>query len=244
MFKVSLLPESYRKYRQGKATKDIVSKVALLILVCLFVVYAGFVIKNILVKRELAKVNKANSELVAQFPALEQYQTIYDNMKKNEGIYQSIKSKGISSTEFVTNLINDMPSYVHVKNISLGDWFAAGVCDVDCVCSSFEDVFDCKAVFEGKDYVSSVVTNDIVKQYNADGTETVSFKLSLATIGELSSDGKAEVVSESTSSAPETETNGDTTTAAQDNTTTAADTTADTTAADTTAADTTAAAEG
>ncbi len=235
MFKVSLLPESYRKYRQGKATKDIVSKVALLILICLFIVYAGFVVKNILVKRQLAKVNKANSELVAQFPALEQYQTIYDNMKKNEDIYQSIKSKGISSTEFVTKLINDMPSYVHVNNITLGDWFTAGVCDIDCVCSSFEDVFDCKKVFENKDYVSSVVTNEIVKQYNADGTETVTFKLALATIGELSSDGKAEVISETTTETT-TAAAGEADNAASTEATTEA-TTAATTAESTTAAE-------
>lgn len=236
MFKVSLLPESYRKYRQGRATKDIVSKVALLILVCLFVIYAGFVVKDIIVKRQLKKVNAANSELVAQFPALEQYQMVYDNMKRNESIYEGIKSKGISSTEFVTNLVNDMPSYIHVKSISLSDWFNAGVCEMECVASSFEDVFDCKADFEEKDYISSVVTNEIVKQYNADGTETVTFKLALATQGTLSSDGKAEVVSESTSADTQADANGETTTAQ------AADTT--TTAADTTAADTTAAAEG
>ena len=221
MFKVSLLPESYRKFRQGKAAKDIVSKVALLVLVCLFIVYGGFVVKNLLVKRQLAKVNSANNELVAQFPALEQYQQIYDNMKKNESIYQTIKPKGVSSTEFVTKLINDMPSYVHVKSITLGDWFVAGVCEVECVASSFEDVFDCKAVFEEKDYVSSVVTNEIVKQYNADGTETVTFKLALATMGTLTSDGKAEVISEETTPAPETDANGET--VSTESTTAAAD---------------------
>ncbi|MBE6835549.1 MAG: hypothetical protein E7515_04780 [Ruminococcaceae bacterium] len=241
MFKVSLLPESYRKFRQGKAAKDIVSKVALLILVCLFIVYAGFMIKDLLVKRQLSKVNAANNELVAQFPALEQYQAIYDNMKKNENIYQQIKPKGISSTEFVSKIINDMPSYVHVKSITLGDWFLAGVCDVECVASSFEDVFDCKDSFAEKDYVSSVVTNEIVKQYNADGTETVTFKLSLATQGILTSDGKAEVVSEETTPAPETDANGETVTTES---TSAADTT--TTATTTAAAEdtTTTAAEG
>ncbi len=237
MFKVSLLPESYRKYRQGRATKDIVSKVALLILICLFVIYGGFVVKNMLVKRQLSKINKANGELVAQFPALEQYRVIYENMKKNEDIYQSIKPKGISSTQFITKIINDMPSYVHITNISLGDWFAAGVCDVECVCSSFEDVFDCKAVFEEKDYVSSVVTNEIVKQYNADGTETVTFKLALANVGMLTSDGKAEVVSEETTPAPETDANGETVT-------TESTTAESTTAADSAAESTSAAAEG
>ncbi len=235
MFKVSLLPESYRKYRQGRATKDIVSKVALLILVCLFIVYAGFVIKDVLVKRQLKKVNAANSELVAQFPALEQYQAIYDNMKKNEAIYQNIKPKGMSSTEFVSKLINDMPSYVHVRNIRLGDWFVGGVCEIDCVTSSFEDVFDCRDELESKDYISSAVTNEIVKQYNADGTETVTFMLSLATQGTLTSDGRAEVVSEETTPAPtetQTDANGETVT-------TEAATTESTTAAaeDTTAAE-------
>ena len=231
MFKVSLLPESYRKYRQGKATKDIVSKVALLILICLFIVYGGFVIKNIVVKNQLAKVDKANSELVAQFPALEQYQTIYDNMKRNENIYQSIKSKGISSTEFLSKVVNEMPSYVHIKSISLHDWFNAGVCEIECVTSSFEDVFDCKDAFEEKDYVSSAVTNSIVKQYNADDTETVSFTLALSSSGTLSSDGKAEVVSETTdattTTAAQTDESGETvteaatTTAAAETTTTA-----------------------
>jgi len=241
VFKVSLLPESYRKYRQGKATKDIVAKVALLILICLFVIYGGFVVKNMLVKRQLKKVNAANSELIAQFPALEQYQAIYDNMKKNENIYQSIKPKGISSTEFVSKLINDMPSYVHIKNITLGDWFASGVCDVECVTSSFEDVFDCQKELESKDYVSSAVTNEIVKVYNADGTETVTFKLSLANEGTLTSDGKAEVVSETTTAttAAPTDANGETVTTEA---TTAADTTTAAPADDTTAATT--AAEG
>lgn len=247
MFKVSLLPESYRKYRQGKATKDIVAKVALLILICLFIVYAGFVVKNILVKRQLAKVNKANSELVAQFPALEQYQTIYDNMKSNENIYTSIKTKGISSTEFLSKVINEMPSYVHIKSITLGDWFTAGVCNIQCVCSSYEDVFDCRDSFAEKDYVSSAVTNEIVKKYNTDGTETVTFGLALATQGTLSSDGKAEVVSESAApTETQTNANGETTTgeaaSASNDTSTTQAASGDTTAAS--EAETTTAAEG
>ena len=236
MFKVSLLPESYRKFRQGKAAKDIVSKVALLILVCLFIVYAGFMIKDLLVKRQLSKVNAANNELVAQFPALEQYQVIYDTMKKNEGIYQTIRPKGMSSMEFVTKVVNDMPSYVHINSITLGEWFTAGVCDVECVASSFGDVFDCKDSFAEKDYVSSVVTNEIVKQYNADGTETVTFKLSLATQGILTSDGKAEVVSEETTPAPETDANGETVTTESTTVAEGEQTTTETTTAATTVA--------
>ena len=243
MFKVSLLPESYRKYRQGKAAKDIVSKVALLILICLFVIYAGFVVKDLLVKRQLRKVNKANSELVAQFPALEQYQEIYDTMKKNEGIYQTIRPKGMSSMEFVTKVVNDMPSYVNINSITLGEWFTAGVCEVECVCSSFEDVFDCKDLFAEQDYISSAVTNEITKVYNADGTETVTFKLALANVGTLTSDGKAEVVSESTTPVPETDANGETVTTESTTAAEGEQTTTETTAA-TTAATTTAAAEG
>ena len=206
--------------------KDIVSRVALLVLICLLIIYAGFTIKNLLVKRQLNLVNKANNELVAQFPALEQYQQIYDNLRTNEGIYQSIKPKGVSSTEFISRVVNEMPSYVHIKSITLQDWFLSGICELDCVTSSYEDVFDCLHMFEGKDYISSAVTNELTKQYNADDTVTVTFKLALATTGTLTSDGKAQVVTEAPTAPPETNESGETvtetTTAAEGDTTTAA----------------------
>lgn len=222
MFKVSLLPESYRKYRQGKATKDIVSKVALLIMVCLFIVYGGFVVKNILAKRQLAKVNRANDKLVAQFPALEQYQAIYDNLKQNESVYQSIKPQGVSATEFITKFINDLPSNVHVEEITLNDWFVNGSCTVKCVTNTYEDVFNCKNEFIEKDYVSDAQVSDITKDYYSDDTQIVKFTLALATNGTVG-DEESQGVSEQAST---TQSSGDATTSAS---TTAASTTADST---------------
>lgn len=229
MFKVSLLPASYRKYMQGKALKDIFSRIALLVMVCLLIIYGGFQIKNILVKQQLKKVSQANSELVAQFPALEQYQMVYNNLKANETILNAIKPQGVSSAEFVAKVTNLMPSYVHVTEMSLSDWFTSGVCTMKCVASSFEDVVDCKALFEKQDFISSAVTTEIVKQYNTDNTVSVSFTLALSNTGVLASDGTAQVVEQTTAA---TTAAGDTTEETKkddnkdnDKTTTAAETT-------------------
>lgn len=201
MFKVSLLPASYKKYMQGKSLKDMFSKVALLVMVCLLIIYGGIEIKYMLVKRQLNEIKQANSQLAQQFPALEQYQAIYNNLKANETIYNGIKPKSISATEFVTKVNNSMPSYVHITEISLADWFTAGICNVKCVSSSFEDVVDCKEMFAKQDYISSAVTTEIVKTYNTDNTVAVTFTLSLAANGTLSSDGKASVVVQTTAAA-------------------------------------------
>lgn len=225
MFKVSLLPESYRKYKQGRATKDMVSRVALLILVCLFIVYGGFVVKSILVKRQLAKINRANSELVVQFPALEQYQVIYDNMKQNESIYEGIKNKGVSATEFITKFINDLPSNIHVEEITLNDWFANGSCTVKCITNSYEDAFNCKKDFLAKDYVSDAQVDEVSKEYKSDDTQVVKFTLMLATNGTVGAEEGQDTSGQAVASDEEVVTDQTTTAATGETTTEAAETT-------------------
>lgn len=175
MFRVSLLPESYRKYMQGRATKDIVSKVALLILVCLFIVYAGFAVKNIVVENKLKQLERENNALLSRVPELQKYRVIYNDYNANQAAYQSIKPQGLSTTEFISRLIKDMPSNVHVKQIDLTN----GSCTLDCVTNSREDVFDTAHYFAAKDYVTSVSYSDITKEYFEDGTQSVSFRLTL-----------------------------------------------------------------
>ena len=70
VFKVSLLPAAYRKRLEEKKKKDLLARIALIVLLCLAIVYAGVFAQGQIMNIKLKKLERQNAELQQQFPAL------------------------------------------------------------------------------------------------------------------------------------------------------------------------------
>ena len=53
VFKVSLLPAAYRKRLEEKKKKDLLARVALIVLLCLAIVYAGIFVQGQIMKSKI-----------------------------------------------------------------------------------------------------------------------------------------------------------------------------------------------
>lgn len=183
MFKVSLLPESYRRHLEGKKKKDIISKIALVVLVCLFITYGGIAIKGQILNSKLKKLQSANSELQMQFPALQKYQTIFNDLQSAQKMIESISPDDPDAVAFFTKISTITPDYVSLTKIDIANWFSEGVCTLTCTVQDYSDVEDYKAMFETeemKKIIKSVQINSIQRTIDTDGNKSVSFTLILS----------------------------------------------------------------
>ncbi len=184
MFKVSLLPDSYRRHLEGKKKVDLISKVALVVLVCLFIVYGGILIKHQLLKSKLSNIVEKNRQLEDEFPALQEYQLIYDDLVSAQKMIQSILPKDSEAVNFVTTVSNITPDYVQITQIDLEDWFSKGICTLNCTVQDYQDYKDYVELFKTEEMqktVKQVETVGITRTVSADGDEkSVTFTLALS----------------------------------------------------------------
>lgn len=184
MFKVSLLPDGYRRHLEGRKKVDLVSKVALVVLVCLFIVYGGVTIKGQILKSKLSKIQQKNSQLEAEFPALQEYQLIYDDLVSAQKMIESILPKESEAVDFFTKISNITPDYVQITQIDLEDWFSSGVCTLTCTVQDYQDYKDYVDLFtteEMQEVVKKVETTGITRTVSADGEiKSVTFTMALS----------------------------------------------------------------
>ena len=102
MFKVSLLPASYRKLLDGKKKKDIILKIALIVLFCMLVIYFGLFVRTLILKGQIKDINKQNSIITAEINELQQYKVIYDDLILSQNRLETIKSKNPSALKSPT----------------------------------------------------------------------------------------------------------------------------------------------
>ena len=194
MFKVSLLPDSYRRHLQSRDKIDIVSKFALVILVCLFVVYGGFAIKNAILDSKLKKLSRENTKIQNEFPALQEYQVIYDSLVSSKNMVESVTPKNGELTDFLTTVANKTPEYVKINEIDLEDWFSAGVVTLTCTVQDYQDMKDYEAVFkteEMQEIIKNVELTGIQRTVDTLNNKSVTFTLVLSTSGAASGDAGA-----------------------------------------------------
>ena len=223
MFKVSLLPASYRKQLENKAKKDLLEKIALLVLICMLIVFAGVFTKGQILDSKLAKVQAENAKLEQQFPDLQKYQTIYDELNASRQMLISVWPKGIDATSFIVKLSNITPDYIEIKSLSLDNWFAEGTCTIQCKCMDYSDMQGYQNILqqgELKDSIASVQFSAPSRQVDADGNKSVEFTVVLGLSSAVAAPNQnAEVnVAESTTKASadkDSATTQPTTTAAQ-----------------------------
>lgn len=180
-----MLPDSYRRRLQSRQKIEIISEIALVILVCLFIVYAGVSIKNQVLQSKLSKLRAKNAELEAKFPELEEYQNIYNDLQAARNIVTSITPKDMDAVEFFTKIseITNKTPFVQIKEVDIENWFTDGVCNLTCVCQDYSDMKDYKALFETeemKEVVKLVEVTSIERKLMEDGSRSVQFVLTLS----------------------------------------------------------------
>lgn len=183
VLKVSLLPAAYRKRLEEKKKKDLLARVALVVLLCLAIVNVGIFAQGQIMNAKLKKLERQNAELQQQFPALQQYQTIFNDLQSAKRMVESVSPQNPEAVEFLALIANNTPDYVQVKEINLENWFTAGVCTLTCTCLDYSDVNDFKASFETEEMqktVKLVQLTSITRQVTEDGNKTINFTLALS----------------------------------------------------------------
>lgn len=194
MFKVSLLPDSYRRRLQSRDKIDIVSKFALVILVCLFIVYGGFAIKNAILGSKLKKLERENTRLESEFPDLQEYQNIYDSLISARQVVASITPTDGEAIDFFTLIANKTPDYVQITEIDIEDWFTSGVCTLTCKVQDYQDMRDYEAMFkteEMQEVVKQVELTSVQRQGSSSNDKAVVFTLVLSTGNAIAPDTQA-----------------------------------------------------
>lgn len=183
VFKVSLLPAAYRKRQEEKKKKDLLARIALFVLLCLAIVYAGVFVQGQIMSSKLRKLERQNAELQQQFPALQQYQTIFNDLQSAKKMVESVTPQDPEAVAFLTLISNNTPDYIQVTEINLENWFTAGICTLTCTCLDYSDVNDFKASFETEEMqktVKLVQLTSITRQVTADGKKAINFTLALS----------------------------------------------------------------
>lgn len=184
MFKVSLLPDSYRRHLQSRDKVDIVSRFAAVILICLFIIYGGFAIKNAVLESKLKKLERENARLESEFPALQEYQGIYDGLISSRQMISSILPSDGESIDFFTTIANKTPDYVQINEIDIEDWFASGVCTLNCTVQDYQDMKDYENFFkseEMQEIIKGVELANVQRQSSSNHNKLVNFTLILST---------------------------------------------------------------
>lgn len=183
VLKVSLLPAAYRKRLEEKKKKDLLARVALVVLLCLAIVNGGIFAQGQIMNAKLKKLERQNAELQQQFPALQQYQTIFNDLQSAKRMVESVSPQNPEAVEFLALIANNTPDYVQVKEINLENWFTAGVCTLTCTCLDYSDVNDFKASFETEEMqetVKLVQLTSITRQVTENGSKAINFTLALS----------------------------------------------------------------
>ena len=183
VFKVSLLPAAYRKRLEEKKKKDLLARIALIVLLCFAIVYGGVFAQGQIMNAKLKKLHRQNAELQQQFPALQQYQTIFNDLQSAKKMVESVSPQDPEAVAFLNLIANNTPDYIQVQEINLENWFTAGVCTLTCTCLDYSDVNDYKASFETEEMqetVKLVQLTSITRQVTEDGKKQINFTLALS----------------------------------------------------------------
>ncbi len=183
VFKVSLLPAAYRKRLEEKKKKDLLARIALIVLLCFAIVYSGVFAQGQIMNAKLKKLQQQNTELQQQFPALQQYQTVFNDLQSAKKMVESVSPQDPEAVEFLTLIANNTPDYIQVQEINLENWFTAGVCTLTCTCLDYSDLNDFKASFETEEMqetVKLVQLTSITRQITEDGKKQINFTIALS----------------------------------------------------------------
>lgn len=246
MFKVSLLPASYRKYLEGKKKKDLILKIAIVVLLCMLIIYSGFAARLLVLQGQLKKVQRANSDVVAEINELQQYKGFYDSLLLAQGRVNTVQSRQPSAVKFLSIVQAQRPEYIKINSIALTDWSGAAICAIEGELPSAQSIgaainqldeyaesFKTDPAYNGAVNQIKIVNDMPSKEEGVNGEETYTFKLYVSLSGQINIDASGSLVTTTTTTTTTTESTTETTTASGGETTTASggETTSNTSAA-------------
>lgn len=161
MFKVSLLPESYRKQLIGKKNKDIILTVALIVFVCMLVVYSGILIRLLILKSQEKDVQKKNSQIMARIDELSPYVQDYNALKIAEANFANIKPVDITALEMVNTVQKITPDYISVTAFYAPEWQRNQVCIIEGNLCSANNLTSAAAMLD--EYKKTIAENETLK---------------------------------------------------------------------------------
>lgn len=131
MFKISLLPASYRKYLEGKKKKDLILKIALVVLVCMLIIYSGFAIRLLLLQNQYKTVVREKAKIDAEINQLLPYKVAFQTYQSDLEKYNAAKPKDPTALKFLTIIKNNRPDYVKITSVALTDWSGSAICAIE-----------------------------------------------------------------------------------------------------------------
>lgn len=221
MFKVSLLPESYRKQLISKKNKDIIVSVAIVVLLCMLIVYAGIAVRFLILKAQSKDVEKKNAKIVEKIDELSPYVADYNALAVAEANFANIKPVEITALEMVNILQSITPDYVEITAFYEPEWQKHQVCVIEgnlCSANNLSSAVSMleqykKIILENAELKDSIrelkVVNDepIIDVDETTGARTYSFRIIVSlsgiididqTTGMLVTTTKPETTTEST----------------------------------------------
>lgn len=161
MFKVSLLPESYRKQLIGKKNRDIILTVALIVFLCMLIVYTGIVIRLLILKTQEKDVQKKNSQIMARIDELSPYVEDYNALAIAEANFANIKPVDITALEMVNTIQKITPDYIQVTAFYAPEWQKNQVCIIEGNLCSANNLTSAAAMLD--EYKKTISENETLK---------------------------------------------------------------------------------
>lgn len=161
MFKVSLLPESYRKQLISKKNKDIILYVAIVVLMCMLIVYAGIAIRLLIIKGQKSNADKKNAQIMARIEELNPYVNDYNALAVAEANFQNIKAVDITALEMVNTIQKITPDYIQMTAFYAPEWQKNQVCVIEGNLCSANNLSS--AVSQLDEYKKIIMENETLK---------------------------------------------------------------------------------
>ncbi len=229
MFKVSLLPDSYRKQLISRKNKDVILSIAVIVLVCMLIVYAGIAVRLLILKNQNKKVNAYNNEINKRIEELSPYVEDYNALAIAQAKVALIKQVDITALEFITEVQSITPDYIKITAVAAPEWQDKQICVIEGDLSAanslrsansmllaYAEILKNDALF-GKEIKDFKIVNDMpIVNQEGEGEPTYSFRIIISLNGGIAIDTEtgnlvttvtettSETTTESTTAAVET----------------------------------------
>lgn len=217
MFKVNLLPASYKKRLADKRKTEIILSVAVVFLLGMLIIYGGFAVRLFMLQGQLKNINKSNAVISNEIEELQQYKVIYDGLVSAQKKVDSVMPKSPSAVKFLSLVQGNRPEYVNINSISIQDWQKDAICVIDGDLIIAQNLRE--ALSELNEYADSFKTNpvygNVVKEVKIvndmpivtktdDGAERYSFRIYVSLSGVINLTDSGDLVTTSTTAPPST----------------------------------------
>lgn len=179
MLKVSLLPESYRKKVSGSKKKETLKRLFLDILIVLLAFLMVVLITRINVQKRLDEMIRQNAAVEAQFPQLQSYQTLYNELLQQKQLIEAVSAKAPYAHDFVVSLGNIECPGLWLTTIYTDDWFYTKTCTLEGRCFSNPVLKDYIVLLQKLENVTSVTRAAYTNSGETTGTGEKIFSFTL-----------------------------------------------------------------